>query len=429
MILEEIQRQIESQRSGEFIYPLYKSYCLSNIPSAVLSLFGLKKTNPLSGVLHKAGVNNAHPKKVVLFLIDGFGYNQWLRYAGRYEFLRRFTERGVVSPITTVFPSTTAAAITTINSGVTPQEHGLPEWWVYFEELDKIITTLLFTPLGEEGRDKLLDAGVNPKILFNKKTLHRVLSESKIPSFSFIREAYSQSAYSKVAHDGSQTIPFISASELMVNLRKKISETPSSSYFYVYWDAIDSIAHKYGPHTEQYLAELNGFFHLLQEEFVQKMDKQAAEETVILITADHGQVNIEPKETIYLNQYPDVVKNFQTGANGNKILPWGSPRDVFLAIKKEKQEEVLRFLTKVLEGKAMVMRTQTALDANMFGQGLLHKKFKSRVGDILILPYKNSTVWYEHFKDEKFDLRGMHGGLSPDEILVPFAVAKAASLL
>lgn len=429
MILEESQKQIEERKQGEFIYPFYESYCFSNIPSAILYLFGLQKTSPLSGILDKADITQTNSKKVILFLIDGFGYKQWLKYADKYEFLKRFTKKGVVAPVTTVFPSTTAAALTTIHSGLTPQEHGLPEWWVYFDELDKIIVTLPFIPLGEKGRDKLLDEGVDQKILFDGKTIYEILSQSQIPSFTFIRDTYAKGAYSKTVHKGSETIPFINFSDLLVNLRKKIAEISTPAYFYVYWDAVDSIAHSYGPHTKQYLAELNGFFYLLQKEFLQKLEENSAEDISILLTADHGQINIDPKQTIYLNQYQEVVDNFQTGPSGNKILPWGSPRDVFLAVKPDKLNEVFEFLTKTLQGKATITKTESALKEGLFGKGDLHKKFKSRIGNILILPHGNLTIWYEHFKDEKFDLLGMHGGLSPDEMLIPFAAAKASRLL
>lgn len=331
--------------------------------------------------------------------------------------------------MTTVFPSTTATTLTTIHSGLTPQEHGLPEWWVYFDELDKIIVTLPFTLLGEEGRDTLLKAGVDPKILFDGETIYETLSKSKVPSFTFIRDTYARSVYSKSVHRGSEITSFINSSDLLVNLRKKIAEVPTPAYFYIYWDAVDSISHTYGPHTEQYLAELNGFFYLMQEEFIQKMGKNSAEEISILVTSDHGQVNVNPKQTIYLNQYSEIVDNFRIGASGNKILPWGSPRDVFLAVKTEKLNQVFEFLTKTLQNKVAVMKIEKALKEGLFGQGNLHKKFRNRVGNILILPRGNSTVWYEHFKDEKLDLLGMHGGLSPDEMLIPFAVAKGSQLI
>jgi len=427
MVFEEIEKQIKEKGNGEFLYPRYESFCFSNIPSAVLYLLGLRKESPLASILNKADITPANSKKVILFLVDGFGYKQWLKYADQYEFLKRFTEKGVVAPVTTVFPSTTAATLTTVHSGLTPQEHGLPEWWVYFDELDKIIVTLPFTPIGEKGRDKLLDAGVDPKILFDGQTIHETLSEAKIPSFTFIRDTYANSAYSKTIHRGSETTSFINSSDSLTNLRKKVAEVSTPAYFYVYWDAVDSIAHTYGPHTEQYLAELNGFFYLLQKEFVEKIGN-SAKEISIMITADHGQVNVDPKETIYLNQYSEVVDNFQVGPSGNKILPWGSPRDIFLAIKPEKLDKVFEFLTKTFDGRATVMKTKTALERGLFGKGNLHKKFQSRIGNILILPHGNSTIWYEHFKDGKFDLLGMHGGLTAEEMLVPFAVARGNQL-
>src|SRR3990167_885256 len=109
MIFEEIQKQLEAEQRGESIHPRYESYCFSNIPSAVLYLLGLRKTCPLSPILDKANVTPTNSKKVILLLIDGFGYKQWLKYADKYEFLKQFTEKGVVAPVTTVFPSTTAA--------------------------------------------------------------------------------------------------------------------------------------------------------------------------------------------------------------------------------------------------------------------------------------------------------------------------------
>lgn len=430
MILKDLERQITERQAGEFIYPRYEDFCFSNIPSAILYLFGLRQQNPLAGILSQAGIRPENSQKVVLFLIDGFGYKQWLKYSEKFEFLKRFAENGVVAPLTAIFPSTTAAALTTFNSGLTPQEHGLPEWWVYFDELDKIIVTLPFTPIEEESkRDKLLDFGVDPKILFAGKTIHEILAESKIPSFAFIRDAYAGSAYSKTIHRGGEIISFVNSSDLFVNLRRKIVETSTPAYFYVYWEAIDSIAHAYGLHTEQYLAELNGFFYLLQEEFARKLEKRLADKIAILATADHGQINVNPKQTIYLNQYPEVVNNFRVGPGGNKILPWGSARDVFLAVKPEKLNKVFDFLTKTLSGKATVMKTEKALKEGLFGTGRLHKKFRSRIGDILILPHGNSTIWYEHFKNKKFDLLGMHGGLTADEMLVPLAAAKGSHWL
>jgi hypothetical protein len=432
MILSEILPYIEerTRRAHEqVIYPCYESYCLSKVPSVILALLGIPQADHvLRKIVQEALAEDRAPPKVVLLLIDGFGWHQWLQYAGRYDFFNRLTVRGAVAPITTVFPSTTAAALTSIHSGLTPQEHGLPEWWVYFDELDTIAASLPFTPLGARGRDKLLEVGVNPSMLFQGRTIYQTLARAQVPSFTVIRDAYAHSAYSSLVHKGSVTIPFINASDLLVNLRQKILQVSGPAYFFVYWDAVDAIAHTYGPHTEQYHAELSGFSYLLQRELIEKIPPQAAADVLLMVTADHGHINVTPRDTLYLNRYPRLVQSLQVSHAGQRILPWGSPRDVFLRVQEERLPETAAWLTKRLAGKATVMTIAEARQRQLFGIGKLHKRFKDRVGNLLILPDNDYLIWFEHLKGKKFALQGMHGGLRPEEMLIPFAAANLAAL-
>jgi Type I phosphodiesterase / nucleotide pyrophosphatase len=429
MILAEIQRHIEDRAHGDVVYPCYESYCLSKLPSAVLALLGIPQPDhALFKLVQDTVAHRQFPRQVVLILIDGFGWHQWLRYAERYDFFNRVTSRGIVAPITTVFPSTTAAALTTIHSGLTPQEHGLPEWWVYFDELDTIAASLPFTPLGARGRDKLLEAGVKPSILFGGRTVYQTLAKAGVPSFTFIRDAYAHSAYSSVVHKGSVTVPFITSSDMLVNLRRKIAEVSGPAYFFVYWDAVDAIAHTYGPHTEQYHAELAGFSYLLQRELIENIPGHAAADILLLVTADHGHINVVPRRTLYLNRMAGLVESLEVSHAGRRIPPWGSPRDVFLRVQEERLPEVVAWLTKRLAGKATVMTTAEALQRQLFGVGKLHKRFKHRVGNLLILPKHDHLIWFEHLKGKKFRLQGMHGGLRPDEMLIPLAAAYMAAL-
>jgi predicted AlkP superfamily pyrophosphatase or phosphodiesterase len=429
MILPEVQQDIEGRICGEVIHPCYGSYCLSKLPSAVLALLGVPQAaHPLASLLQRLAAQQRPPRKVIVLLIDGFGWRQWQRYAERYDFFARLTERGAVAPITTVFPSTTAAALTTIHSGLTPQEHGLPEWWVYFAELDAIAATLPFTPLGAKGRDRLLEAGVKPTLLFDGRTIYQRLAAARIPSFTFARAEYAHSAYSHVVHKGSQTIPYINASDLWVNLRQKLLEVAGPAYFYVYWDAVDAIAHTYGPHTEQYHAELTGFSYLLIKELLEKVDRRVAEEVVFIVTADHGHINVAPKTTLYLQRYPTLVRSLQRSAAGKLIPPWGSPRDVFVYVQEERLPEVATWLRRRLRDQATVLTVDEACQQGLFGLGKPHKRFKSRVGNLLILPHRDHLIWYEHLKGKKFAHLGMHGGLTVDEMLIPLAVANLAVL-
>jgi len=407
--------------------PFYEKYCFSNIPSTILKLFDIPTQRPvLPEELYKDKAENFN--KVVLILIDAFGYKQWLRYYKNLDFFNLFTKKGIVSPITTVFPSTTAAALTTINTGLTPQEHALFEWVLYFKEIDMVINTLPFTPLDGKGQDKLLEIGVSPKILYNGSTIYRTLKRAGINSFTFLNRSYSHTAYSKLIHKGSTTIPFINLSDLVVRLRKTLEKEKGPAYFYVYIDDADSIEHKYGPYTEEHRAQISVITYLLKKELLEKINKKIASETLLLIAADHGQLNVLPKKTIYLNKYRSLVKSFQKGRKKELILPVGSPRDIFLHIEKSKLNEAYNFLSNKLKGKAEVTKIEEATKMGLFGIGKPKKEFYDRAGNLLILPYKNNTIWYEHIKGKKFDLFGMHGGLSEEEMLVPFGVAKLSEL-
>ena len=428
VILRDIEERIATPSPEGFVYPRYGGYCFSSIPSAVGCMLGQRKTTSLSAILDRAGVEPSQPLTVISFLIDGFGYRQWIEYAGRYEFLHRLTEKGVVAPLTAVFPSTTAAALTTIHSGLTPQQHGLPEWWVYFEELGQIVVTLPFSPLAGQIQDELLLYGADPEMLFHGKTIYDKLARSGVPSFSLIHTPISGSAYSSVVMAGSEVMPFKDAPDLMHKLLDKVSEQRGPAYFQVYWGAIDSAAHEHGVHSSDYLAELDKFFTPLSKDFLDRFPASKSRQTVMLVTADHGQINVDPKETLYLDQYPQLTQCLRTGRDKRSILPWGSARDVFLATEVGKVEDAFQFLSTALKDRATVVRADDALGQGLFGAGKLHQGFKSRIGDILILPRGNLTLWYSRPGHERFKLLGMHGGLSSDEMLVPFAVAKMSDL-
>ena len=427
VILRKLEDVIKKQKKrGEFILPFYEKYCFSNIPSTILKLFGIPTKRPtLPEELYKDKAENFD--KVVLILIDALGYKQWLRCYKDYEFFDAFTKEGIVSPLTSVFPSTTAAALTTISTGLTPQEHALFEWVLYFKEVDMVIYTLPFTPLDGKSRDKLLEMGANPKILYGGSTIYQTLKGVGIKSFTFLNRLYSHSAYSKLTHKGSNTIPFINLSDLVVRLRKTLETEKGPAYFYVYIDDTDSIEHEYGPCTEEHYAQLSAISYLLKKELLEKINKKIASKTLLLITADHGQINASPKETIYLNKYRNLIKTFQKGKKA-PIPPTGSPRDVFLHIKENKLENVEAFLSTKLKGKAKIIKTEEAVKIGLFGINKPKKEFYERAGNLMILPYKNYTVWYEHIKGKKLENLGYHGGLSEEEMLVPFGIAKLSEL-
>jgi hypothetical protein len=425
MIFQEVDDSVK-RRNDNFLYPRYEENCISNIPGTVLDLFGVKNSLPRLPVEVTSGIDEVD--KIVLFILDDFGYNHFLRHYKDNIFLNTLAEKSKIHQLTSVFPSQTTNALTTLNTGLTPQEHGLFEYYIYLKEVDSIVNTLRFKPLGSKKRDELVEKGYDPSILFRGNTLQNRLKEAGVKSFTHISASYAYTHYATLLFADSIVVPAMKSSDLIVTLRKKLEQIKGLAYFFVHLSELDAIAHEYGPKSYEYGAELAAISYLLNRELIQKIDAETAKQTLLLITSDHGGVHIVPENTTYLNDFNDVLGNLEKGKTGKTILPIGSARDVFLHVKEEKLTETKRLLTEKVGGKAKIVETKDALNMGLFGHGKISREFVDRAGNLLILPYRNETVFFEHFPDMKYNPIGQHGGLNKEEMLVPLAVTKLDDL-
>ncbi len=122
-----------------FVFPDFKNSLL-NVPHTVFSHFGIPTVKPPLSKTIWGNIEGS--KNLVLFLIDGFGFNIFEKIAVENNFFKIFSQNGRVSKITSVFPPTTAAALTTLHSGQAPIEHGFFEWNLYFPAVGEIIESL-----------------------------------------------------------------------------------------------------------------------------------------------------------------------------------------------------------------------------------------------------------------------------------------------
>ena len=133
-----------SRFDREFVKPLYESYCFANIPSSIGPLLtGAGQPHLPADVFGEFG--NKQYDAVVLFLVDGFGWRFFERYADAHPFLKRLMQNGVVSKLTSMFPSTTSAHVTCIHTGLPPAQSGVYEWFMYDPKLGETVAPLLFS--------------------------------------------------------------------------------------------------------------------------------------------------------------------------------------------------------------------------------------------------------------------------------------------
>ncbi|HET9947092.1 MAG TPA: alkaline phosphatase family protein [Patescibacteria group bacterium] len=412
MINQKSLTAVEHSTFGKhFRKPLYDSYCFSNIPQTVLSLLvPTEKT-----VLPKDSLEGLEENydKVVLFLIDGFGWEFFNRYKEKYPFLKRIIDSGVASKLTTQFPSTTSAQVTTIHSGQTVGQHGLYEWFYYEPKVDRIIAPLLFSFAGDKERETLLKAGMSAADIVPTPSIYQQLADKGIPSFSYQSSEYALSPYSKAALVGATMFSYQSLPEALVTLKRDI-ENQQKGYFFFYFSKIDTMSHSYGPNSEEFEAEVDSFFTTLESVFYQKI-KGKAGKTLFLMTADHGHSAVVPENTYFINkEIPEILPMLEKNKKGDYLVPAGSCRDFFLHIKKENLLDAKKLLEEKLSGKAEIHLVSELLEKGFFGPDL-SEKFLGRVGNLVILGlYGEAIWWYEEGRFEQ-TLKGHHGGLTPEE--------------
>ena len=336
---------------SNFIYPQYNKNCISNIPNIVLQLLNVKNGNFHSPIEDKTKkIDLGKTNKVVLLVVDGFGFNKFLKHYKTNQFLTNLANEGEVSPLTSVYPSQTTNALTTLNTGLTPQEHGLFEYFIYLKEVG-IVNALRFERIGSKSRSKLLEEGYDPSIMFKGENIQQKMNKEGIQTFTHMHLSNASNVCTKLVFEGSTIVPSLKTSDAIVKLRKNIEKNKGSAYFFVHLETLDTISHEYGPQSEEYNAELQSISYLLQKELVEKINPESAKETLILMTADHGAVNVDPEKTTYLNLETEPMLNMEYGNGRKHILPTGGPRDIFLHIQDQKLAQTKENLTHTKLGR------------------------------------------------------------------------------
>jgi len=390
---------------SNFIKPLYDQGGYAGIPRRVTDLLLANRYDA-----------------VILFLVDGFGWRFFEKFQ-EAPFLQKAARQGSVTKLTSQFPSTTAAHVTTLHTGMPVGEHGVFEWYYYEPALDTVIAPLLFSFAGTTERDTLKAAGVKPRRLFPPANFYRSLKKQGIHTTIFQHREYTPSSYSDILFAGTEAHGYKTLPETLVNLSEALATSTPPAYFVVYNEKIDSISHEYGPQSPQTEAEILAFFLMMEHIFLKALTGNR-KKILFLLTADHGQSEVDPQTTIYINRDPrfaGVEKFLKANRKGELIVPCGSARDFFLHVKDEALDEAQAFLTVRLEGRAEVRKVAEMADQGYFGP-TVSPILLARAGDLVILPLRGESVWW--YEKDKYEQKffGHHGGLTKQEMEIPLVM-------
>ncbi len=400
--------------------PRYESYCFARIPGTIERLLTGTSAQP---ALPEAAFTSLAPQydQVIVFLVDAFGWRFYDAFAPGIPFLQRISASGVVSKLTSMFPSTTAAHVTCMHSGLPVARSGIYEWYMYEPLVDRIISPLRFCFSGDSGRDTLLHAGVSPQDLLPPCSFYSSLRNHGVHSFVYQDVSYARSAYSRFATTGAESVPCIGLRHGLEQLHANATSGPKPAYHFFYVDRFDSYCHEHGPLGQNLKDVADAIFAAVDEYFALPAQGKLPS-TLLIVTADHGQVEVDPLTCLYLDEeWPNIGAYLESDRHGNVIAPAGSARDFFLHVRADCIDRIATELRDRLDGRAAVQRTADLVAAGVFGPDPLDDRLISRVGNLVVLPFAGESVfWAGDGGAFKHSFRGHHGGLTRQEMETVF---------
>jgi hypothetical protein len=398
-----------SRRGNGTVRPLADGYTFTALPATVERLL----LGHGHGGLPRVALGDAPDRveRVVLVLLDAFGWRFFDRHADAHPLLRRFLADGTVAKLTSQFPSTTTAHVTTLHTGRSVAEHGLYEWNLYDPTLHALVTPLLFAFAGDGRRDTLRLVRADPRAIYPGDTVYRRLAGQGVRSIAFQPASFAPSTYDGVLLDGADLHPYENLDDAFGTLARSLTAAPGPAYAYVYIDTVDATGHHRGPSSAAFDAEAT--------RCLDAIDRAVATlpaGTLLLLAADHGQVDVDPARTRFVNElWPGIRRHLRYDRRARPLAPAGSARDLFLHTTPDARDHVIDVLRDMLGDLAEVHATADLVAEGLFGPEPPGPRLRERLGDVCVLPAPGETVWWR--ERGRFDMRfrGHHGGLTPDE--------------
>ena len=275
-------------------------------------------------------------------LVDALGWTFVERFAERASLLARLRSDGVVSKLTTQFPSTTTAHVTTLHTAQPVGEHGAYEWFIYEPSLDRLVCPLMAAFAGE-SQGGLVAAGADLRAVYPQADgLAARLSRLGVTCNSVQPAATVDTPYTQLVCAGA-TAHGVESARAGAALAARLAQAEAPSLTLLYLDDFDSSGHELGPDDPRSEAIALDLLDALERELVEPLAGTPG--ALVLLFADHGQLPTDPERCVYVNERcPQLVPLLRRGADGRPLAPAGSARDLFLHVREGALDEAVGLL-------------------------------------------------------------------------------------
>lgn len=379
--------------------PDYQGYSIVNLMGSLVDGLGGEAPSgyPLCPELNPDAVG--HASNVVLLMLDGLGY----------EYLQQFPDsslyRHLQARLTSVCPTTTAAAVTTLTTGLAPQQHGITGWFMYLRELGMVTTVLPF-----QSR-----AGQMPLAVHMPEALDLVRQTSvfaRIPAegWYLVPEFIVDSSYSQVTTEGANRRGFKGVSAYFDGIRDLLQQPAKRQrYVYAYWPGFDGLCHDAGVAS----SKVADHFRTLDRGFEALCTDLAGTDTLVVAIADHGLVDVT--QSVWLDHHPELAAML-------RVPLTGEPRLAYCYLKPGAEGEFLAYMREVLGDVCTPYPAQEAREAGWFGLGSPHPELDERIGDYIVVMHDGVIMKDRLIGEGDFRQVGTHGGLSDPEMGIPLVI-------
>ncbi len=383
--------------------PDYAGGSIANLMATLGDALGAPPSTcaPLN-LLPPARVREA--RRVALLEIDGLGADLLAQIGSGSELAAR-----QAGTMTSVFPPTTASAVTTFMSGLPPQQHGLTGWFMHFRHLGAVTAVLPFVP--RFARRPLSASGIEAAALIDAPSFAAGIDAR---AAALLPADLAESDFSRLLAAGARRDGYQDLDDFARRLGRFVAGDDEADFLYAYWPELDRLAHLHGPSSDA----VAGHFRELDRALAPLASAAAAGGTLLIITADHGFIDSGPEERIELSAHPTLEAMLN--------LPLcGEPRAAYAYVRARAADEFEDYVARELGHAVELHRAEAFLADGWYGPGEPHPELAARIGDYVLAARGRYSLADRVIGERAFDLRGQHGGLSGAEQRVPLLLAGA----
>ena len=373
-------------------------HCILGTMSSILKNYNVECACKSNEALDKI-LSEKKYKNIIFMILDGLGeYN--LNEISKDGFFKQ----NQIDCVTSVFPSTTTAALPAYYSGKAPYETGWIAWSQYFKEYGRALDTFSHKEsyLGDYIKKPLKDVFETD---MNYKSIFYQIEEASPDVKAFeVQPEYAE-------RRAKRSIRANNLDELIFTI-EDIVTMPSNNFILAYSDNPDGLLHKFGTDSEEAKE-----FVLDAEKKIKDLRAKLGDDSLIIVTADHGHKNITNAYTIL--DYPELMECLI-------IPPSLESRCLSFWVKEEMKDIFVQRFNSLFEKNFWLMTKEEFLDKyKMLGTGKKHKKVDDFIGNYIAISVDGSMMRIETYLAEGKPLKkSTHCGLSREEMEVPIIVLK-----